>query len=206
MDMPQNQRIGIFLDADGVLWSDNGPGEILNPDNLEESKLRLSNFLRLLENRSSFFITVITNQTFAARGEIPYLFFRRQVNRNLKNLINNEFIDHFDVCFHHPHAQNFYLRRKNCKYRKPNPGMLLRTIKRYRLQEKKSVVIGDRITDIAAGNAAGLLNKILLINEKSLEVNRSFLGASEVGNFLDFNICNDLDEAARMINDWYHRD
>ncbi len=204
--MSDAELIGIFLDADGVLWPDNGPGEILKPSSLEESKARLSSFLSKLEHRESFFVTIVTNQTLAARGEIPYLLFRKQVHRNLKSLLRSNLIDHFEVCFHHPDAQNSFLRRRNCNCRKPSPGMFLKAINKYRLQGSKSLVIGDRITDIEAGAGAKLLHKILLFNEKSLEVNRSKLGKHQVGYFLEFSICRDLMEAAEMINECYKSD
>lgn len=204
--MSQDELIGIFLDADGVLWPDNGPGEILKQSNLEESKARLGNFLSTLGRRESFFVTIVTNQTLAARGKIPYLLFRKHVHRNLGTLLSLNLIDHFQVCFHHPDAQNIFLRRSNCNCRKPSAGMLLKTIKQYRVQGNKSLIIGDRITDIAAGAEAKLLYKILILNEKSLEVNRSKLGKHQIGYFQEFSICRDLTEAAEMINEWYKYD
>jgi len=206
VSMPRDHLIGIFLDADGVLWPDNGPGEILNLNTLEESKARLCNFLRDLGDRESFFITVVTNQTLAARGEAPYLLFRKQVYRNLNSLRNLHLIDHFEVCFHHPNAQRYYLRRKKCKCRKPAPGMFLKSMRKFRLLGSNSLVIGDRITDISAANAAGISRHILLYDKKSLEVNGGYLGKSQISAFLPFNLCLNLAQAAEVIRGWHQND
>ena len=195
--MPQSSKIGIFLDADGVLWTDNGAGEILN--GLAEATSRLKDFINALGRRDLYVITVVTNQTFAARGEIGYLNFRNQVNIILNSLINVNLIDHFEVCYHHPQAKNILLRRKHCVCRKPAPGMILKTIAKFNLQPGRCVLIGDRITDISAGVDAGLGDTVLIYNAKALEINESIGTSSQIGKFLKFQLRNDLIEAATIV-------
>ncbi len=53
---------------------------------------------------------------------------------------------------------------------KPQPMMILESIKRFGVQRKDAVVIGDRLyTDIASGNAAGVDTVCVLSGESTLE-------------------------------------
>ena len=56
-------------------------------------------------------------------------------------------------CPHHPKAPNPTLH--DCDCRKPKPGMLFDLAARYHIALEDSLMIGDRSTDIAAGEAAG---------------------------------------------------
>ena len=75
--MPLSQKVGIFLDADGVLWPDNGPGEILN--GLAEAKIRLNEFTKVLKHRDQYTIHIVTNQTLSARGQMNHFKFKSKV-------------------------------------------------------------------------------------------------------------------------------
>jgi histidinol phosphatase-like enzyme len=79
-------------------------------------------------------------------------------------------------------------------------------MRKFNLLGSNSLVIGDRITDISAAHAAGISRKILLYDEKSLEVNGSYLGKSQIGSFLPFELCSNLSQAAEVINGWYQND
>ena len=43
----------------------------------------------------------------------------------------------------------------NCNCRKPKPGMLKKAMKKWNIDLKKSFLVGDRNTDIEAGNSVG---------------------------------------------------
>ena len=60
--------------------------------------------------------------------------------------------------------------KKDSIYRKPNPGMILDAAKKYKLDFNKSVLIGDRLSDIYAGNTAGIKTNLLL-NENNKQYN-----------------------------------
>ena len=81
----------------------------------------------------------------------------------LHNFMNEELegaIDKFYVCPHHPemhpdvpeHAKKY---RIACNCRKPLPGMLFKAAEEFGIDLSKSWVVGDMITDIACGKAAG---------------------------------------------------
>jgi D-glycero-D-manno-heptose 1,7-bisphosphate phosphatase len=64
-------------------------------------------------------------------------------------------------CPYHPeHGLGEY--RRDHEDRKPGPGMLLRAARDHRLDLSRSVLVGDRCTDIAAAHAAGLRRAFLL--------------------------------------------
>ncbi len=57
-------------------------------------------------------------------------------------------------CFHHPEAKVDRLKG-NCECRKPKPGLLLQAAKDMDIDLSQSWMIGDNITDVKAGVAAG---------------------------------------------------
>jgi D-glycero-D-manno-heptose 1,7-bisphosphate phosphatase len=64
-------------------------------------------------------------------------------------------------CPYHPvHGVGEY--RRESEDRKPSPGMLLRAALDHHLDLAQSVLVGDRCSDIAAANAAGLRQAFLL--------------------------------------------
>ncbi|MDP2670821.1 MAG: HAD-IIIA family hydrolase [bacterium] len=56
----------------------------------------------------------------------------------------------FDGIYRCPHTPD-----EGCDCRKPKPGMLLRAIQEHDIDLEKSYMIGDSMTDIQAGHAAG---------------------------------------------------
>jgi D-glycero-D-manno-heptose 1,7-bisphosphate phosphatase len=115
---------------------------------------------------------IISNQTFAARSKMNYLRFRVFTKYFFKSLIKLELIHDFAVCYHHPNANNYFLR-KNCHCRKPLPGLIQSMLRKHNIAAHKSFLIGDRITDIQSGAAAGIKNLFLIINSKMLEINEN---------------------------------
>ena len=167
----KNERLAIFLDADGVLWPDIGSGGILSgKDNSIQN-------LRLLSKISSkqYLKIVISNQTYAARKKMSYVKFKLYTHAFFKNLIKQDLLDDFAVCYHHPKAKSFLLR-KNCQCRKPYPTLINLMIAKHNIVPKKSFLIGDRITDIQSGSAASIKNLFLIVNPKMLEVNENLSG------------------------------
>ena len=89
-----------------------------------------------------------------------------------KSLIKLGLLDDFAICYHHPNAKNFLLR-KNCKCRKPLPGLINSMVKKHNIIPQKSFLIGDRITDMQSGATAGIKHLFLLVNPKMLEINQN---------------------------------
>ncbi|NDE11656.1 MAG: HAD-IIIA family hydrolase [Chitinophagia bacterium] len=167
--MSDNSGIGaIFLDADGVLWEDIGSGGILSG---EDHAIKNLSLLSLITSKQYLKI-VISNQTYAARKKMAYARFKLFTYRFFSDLIKQDLIDDYAICYHHPNAKNFFLR-KNCKCRKPLPGLINSMVKKHNIIPQKSFLIGDRITDIQSGASAGIKHLFLIVNPKMLEVNEN---------------------------------
>lgn len=157
----------LFLDADGVLWEDQGPGTILrNIEICAEARELIKKF----SDDNNYLIIVITNQTSAARNLISL--------NDLKVVLVNFFnrsaslvkIDAVYSCFHHPKAENAELRT-NCTCRKPSPEMILQASRNFHIDLDRSLFVGDRITDMQSASLAGIGHAFLLVNSKMFEIN-----------------------------------
>jgi histidinol phosphatase-like enzyme len=73
-------------------------------------------------------------------------------------------------------------------------------VKKYKIDLQKSVLIGDRITDIQAGFAAGIQDLYLLINDRMLEIN---INSTNTPMYHIFIPLNELREF-RLIQDRVH--
>ena len=60
---------------------------------------------------------------------------------------------HIDDIFLCPHT-----KKEICKCRKPKTGMIKEAIKKYKINPKKSFLIGDRLIDIQAGRKMNCKN------------------------------------------------
>jgi len=136
----------IFLDRDGVL---NDPviirGKPYPPDTLND--LIIPNHLErcLIElKEKSFLLIMITNQPDVARGKTKKENVKA-INNYLKQKLN---LDDVFCCYHDDND--------NCKCRKPKPGMILSAVDKWKINLKKSFLIGDRWKDIESGKSVGL--------------------------------------------------
>ena len=60
-------------------------------------------------------------------------------------------------------------------------------IKRYNLDPLKSFLIGDRITDIQSGTAAGIRHLYLIVNPRMLEINEGLNSSLLQSKFIPIN-------------------
>ena len=141
-----------FFDRDDTLIKDVGYLYDLNKIVIIPG---IINFCLFLQN-AGYKLFVITNQSGVARG-----FFDEDFVKNCHKYLNELFkkqgifFEKFFYCPHHPKSavENRYL--KDCFCRKPKPGMLLKATKEFNIDLSKSLMFGDKIIDIQAGNAAG---------------------------------------------------
>lgn len=146
------EQPAVFFDRDGVLIEDvhllTSPGEVklLNGASWAVTALK----------KAGYQVIVITNQTVVARGLATEQDVQI-VHERIQHLLveaGGEPVDAFYFCPHHPNA-TLQVYRINCQCRKPRPGMLLRAAEDRHIDLKRSYVVGDRITDIIAGQRAG---------------------------------------------------
>ncbi len=157
MSLPAS-RAAAFVDRDGVINAEAGfvhrPADfILLPGAVQG--------LRKLQ-AGGYALVVITNQSGIARGLYSEADYQR-LTQFMRELLAGEGVridaDYF--CPHHPDAA-VRAYRLDCECRKPRPGLITRAIAELGLDAARSVLIGDRATDIAAGRAAGLRNCYLV--------------------------------------------
>jgi len=70
-------------------------------------------------------------------------------------------LDGLYVCTHHPTVGEPPYRAA-CDCRKPRPGLLTRAAADLGLDLRASVMVGDKFSDVAAGQAAGALGVLVL--------------------------------------------
>ena len=142
----------VFLDRDGVLIE-----EVYGLTQLDQIRLLdgAPEALSALKG-AGFKLIVVTNQPVIARGLAKADDVNRvhaEINRRLEEA-GGQAVDAFYFCPHHPHA-TLPEYRVDCDCRKPRAGMLLRAAAEHDIDTARSYMIGDRITDIIAGQQAG---------------------------------------------------
>ena len=144
-------RPAVFLDRDGTIIEERG---YLDRLDLLELYSFTADAIRLL-NRAGYVTVVVTNQGGIGRGIIdePFL---QAVHSTLDTRLaaGRARIDRYYHCPHHPDAIIPELRQK-CGCRKPAAGMIEQACRELSLDPKRSITIGDRRLDVAAGATAG---------------------------------------------------
>ena len=157
--MQDHKKIAVFFDRDGVLVALN---EYNRDKNLEfitrkEDLELLPGAVEavILLNKRGIEIIIVTNQPQVARGLIDEKAVQN-INKEFEEMLKRKGakIDASYYCPHHPSAGTSSYTIK-CACRKPLPGMLLQAAKEHDIDLKNSFIIGDRISDIKAGQLAG---------------------------------------------------
>lgn len=134
-----------FLDRDGVINVDHG--YVGSPADLDLIA-GVPEALKLLRDRG-YKLAVVTNQSGIARGYYTEADFRR-VTAHLGELLAVHGVE-LDLVLHCPHGPG-----DDCPCRKPKPGMVLEGAQRLCGDLGRSVLFGDKASDIVAGRAAGV--------------------------------------------------
>jgi D-glycero-D-manno-heptose 1,7-bisphosphate phosphatase len=149
--MVLGRRPAFFFDRDGVLVDD--PGATIHTRRLELLPGALEAIR--LARAAGRLVFVVTNQTIVARG-VATEDDVRNVHADLGLRLAREggAVDAFYFCPHHPSA-TLVAYRTQCDCRKPRPGMLLEAAREWDVDLAGSVMVGDRLSDVAAGKRAG---------------------------------------------------
>ena len=145
-------RKAAFIDRDGVLNEERGfvhriEDFVFVPGAIEA--------LQALQT-AGYLLVVITNQSGIARGlysEDDYLTLTAHMRERLQAA--GVRLDAVEYC---PHLADAPLERYrlDCDCRKPKPGMLRRAITALDIEPASSFLVGDRLSDVEAGRAAGI--------------------------------------------------
>ena len=149
----QMRRGAAFFDRDGTLIEDDG-----YTYKVEDLRWRHGAIEAVrLCNDEGLFAIVVTNQAGIARGLYSLddmERFHRAMQKDLQR--HGAHIDAFYACPYHAEGCVPRLTLADHPDRKPNPGMLRRAVLEWPIDERRSFMIGDANTDVAAGQAMGL--------------------------------------------------
>jgi D-glycero-D-manno-heptose 1,7-bisphosphate phosphatase len=138
-------RRAVFLDRDGVInRCEVRGGKPYAPRHLSDFRLLpgASGAVRSLK-RAGLLVVVVTNQPDIGHGLVD----PAEVAAMHDKLKRALAIDDIKMCPHRQHT--------DCTCRKPKPGMLLEVARERHIDLKKSFMVGDRWSDVVAGQAVG---------------------------------------------------
>jgi D-glycero-D-manno-heptose 1,7-bisphosphate phosphatase len=142
----------VFLDRDGVITLDRGYTHRIEDFAFVPGSARALASLQ----RAGWRLVVVTNQSGIARGLYSSDDYER-FTAHLRERLQAEGV-RLDAVLHCPHLPDAKVAayRLQCDCRKPAPGMLLRAARELSLDLAASVMVGDRLSDVQAGRAAGV--------------------------------------------------
>lgn len=152
----------LFVDRDGVInrlvgydygWD--------SPQTPEDVKL-VDGIAQVISwaNENKIIVVEVSNQPGVAKGKMSQETSNKiedRVHQLLKD--NGATVDHFYICPHHPKGIVPELSIE-CDCRKPKAGLLLQAAENLGIDLFNSVVLGDKASDVLAGEAVGC--KIIL--------------------------------------------
>lgn len=178
----------VFLDRDGVLieyrknyirqWSD-----VV----FYGSSLNALAALRELPCR----VFIVTNQSAVGRGLIT-IKDAVEINNRIVSMVEQGGgrVDAVYMCPHKP--------EDNCDCRKPKPGMIYQAAEAYGIDLQNSLIIGDSLSDLEAGQAAGIRHRYLVRTGRGAQEETS-LGGEESNKIIV------VDDLARAISNHFER-
>ena len=151
-----------FLDRDGVINQDKGYISKISDFKIYPGVGKAISLL----NKRNYLVIIITNQSGIGRGLIKI-----KELENLHNYLRKKIkkdrakIDDIFYCPFHPEfGKGKYKKKSND--RKPGDGMIRKAIKKWKIDTKKSFMIGDKISDKIAAKKAKI--KFFYKKEKNL--------------------------------------
>lgn len=142
----------LFLDRDGVINEDFG--YVHKP----EDTVFMPGIFDLVNaaNSAGYKVVVVTNQAGIGRGYYSESDFHEYMSWQKSQFKNHG--GRIDAIYYCPHHPNFGVGeyRLLCSCRKPKPGLIHKAVLDLGLNLSLSVLVGDKLSDIACGIAAGV--------------------------------------------------
>jgi len=174
----------VFLDRDGVI-NENRADHVKSWSEFRFLPGACEAIARL--TRAGLRVFVITNQAIVNRGLAA---------QETVDTVNDEMVREIErlggrieavaYCPHRP--------EERCECRKPRPGLLLDLAARHAVNLDEAVIIGDALTDVEAGLAAGC-QAILVLTGRGREQLRNARAAGIEG----FDVATDLSMATELL-------
>lgn len=176
-----------FLDRDGTINVDHV--YIKDPALIELIPGSADAIRRVQE--AGYLVVVVTNQSGVGRGiidgnKLP------DIHARLDELLAQEgaHIDDYRICVHRP--------EENCECRKPKGFLVKEAAKELAIDLSRSVFVGDRFSDVAAGANGGCRYSILVRTGKGAEEEARLGGSGLSKAERPDHVADDLDQAV----DW----
>lgn len=163
----------MFLDRDGVI-TENQPSYVRTWSDITIYPQAIRALQKIKE--SKYKVYILTNQSAVGRGIISHST-ADEINKRLVKEIESGGgrIDRVIMCPHTPD--------ENCPCRKPQPGMVLEAAATTPLDLSRSIMVGDSLSDIIAGQTAGVGQNVLVYTGRGLAQSTLPL-ASQIPPFL----------------------
>lgn len=159
----------LFLDRDGVINVDHG--YVYKTSDFEFCD-GIFDVCRKAKNLG-YLIFVVTNQAGIGRGLYSETEFNILTKWMCSQFIANDCeISKVYFCPTHP-VHGIGRFKVESPFRKPNPGMLLQAIHEYGVDPSISLLIGDKKSDVQAGNSAKIGTNLLLSGGAANEWNET---------------------------------
>lgn len=187
-----------FLDRDGVI--------IYDVDNLtDKSQIKLiprSAEAIMQLNDSGYIVVIVTNQPIIARGMITekdLSEIHKEMERQIAEVSGGK-INAIYYCPHHPNA-NVEKYKKTCECRKPSPGMILSAAAEHEIDLFESFMVGDRQSDILAGNKArvGMSIQVQTGMHDAKPIHSGNITVEEMNDAEPDLVCDDLYSAVEFV-------
>jgi D-glycero-D-manno-heptose 1,7-bisphosphate phosphatase len=151
----------VFLDRDGIINKDTGYIKSYEEIIWKKNIFKTLRYIKL----KKIYICIVTNQSGVARGyfkENDLIKIHKKMNAHIKQKINFK-IDEIRYC---PYLKESKIKKykKDSMDRKPNPGMILKTIKKQNFNRSECIMFGDRKTDLIAAKKAGIKGFLITNN------------------------------------------
>lgn len=153
-DIPARwRRPALFLDRDGVINEDKGYTHRVDDLKFVDGAIDM---IRQV-NDAGALVIVVTNQAGVAHGYYEWSdvdTFHDAITDALNK--NGAFVDAFYSCPFHPAATVSAYLHPDHPNRKPNPGMINQALRDWPILPERSVLIGDKESDVIAAQRAGI--------------------------------------------------
>ena len=147
------KKPALFLDRDGVLIKDRHYISSVKQVEIEKGAKKLVRFAY----NYGWHIIIVSNQSGISRNKISWDDYFKVTNKMI-SLFGKP--NPFSAIYANSQGPNSKFKN----WRKPNPNMILRATKLLNIDIDKSIIIGDRLTDIIAGINSGIK---LLVHTKT---------------------------------------
>jgi D-glycero-D-manno-heptose 1,7-bisphosphate phosphatase len=174
----------VFLDRDGVI-NENRPNHVKSWSEFRFLPGAREAIARLTDAGARIFI--ISNQAIINRGIVPHEAvdaINARMTREIERYGGR--IEAVAYCPHRP--------EEHCGCRKPQPGLLVGLANSHRLDLRSAVVVGDALSDVEAGQAAGCQTVLVLTGR-----GREQLAMATSSGRNGFVVASDLAAATDML-------